>query len=87
MSIHIESITGSPAASELVVDAVATREGVDPLDLDVPLYDSIDVDDLDSLVATDTEGAPESPVRVTFTYYGYEVTVASDGSVALTDAS
>lgn len=80
MSMHAKSIPGQPSASELVVNAVAAREGVDPLDLTVPLYSAIDADDLDAVMDTDAD------VQVTFTYYGYEVTVTSDGAVTLTDA-
>lgn len=63
-----------------IVETVATEEGVDPVDLDVPLYSAIDPDALDRLfrsapAGTDIDG------RVTFTYAGYGVTVHATGAV------
>lgn len=62
--------------SEAVVDAVATAEGRDPLDLS-PLYDAIDTDALDSLV----EGS--RGIDVTFKYEGYTVLVRENAEVIL----
>lgn len=59
-----------------VIEAVAAREGVSPTELPAPLYESIDPDALDSLFHVGTG-------RVTFEYLAYEVTVTSDGDVAL----
>jgi hypothetical protein len=59
-----------------VVDAVAEREGVDPADLP-PLYDAIGPDILEVLHEADADQ------RVTFEYYGYGVTVSSNGSIVL----
>ena len=74
------------SASEAVVSAVAKRFGVDPLELETPLYDAVDPDELNALL----EGARRSgrsPVHVTFEYYGYTVSVDSGGSVMLTELS
>jgi hypothetical protein len=72
----------SQAASEAVVEAVSDREGVDPAELDRPLYEVIDPDGLDRLM----EGGPgETPVYVTFRYYGYHVTVSSAGDVTVSE--
>lgn len=75
-----------PAARELspsesVVEAVAAREGVDPVDLDIPLFEALDPDALDTLVRSASAGTDQSSVRVEFTYRGYEVTVTEDGAV------
>ncbi len=64
------------ALSTAVVRAVADREGVDPIELDEPLYEVIDSEALDELFASG-DGS------VTFEYYGYEVTAHSDGQVDL----
>ena len=69
------------SASERVIEAVADREGVDPMDLDVPLFESVDPDVLDLVVRSADGGTHRSTVRVSFSYYGYEVSVAADGSV------
>ena len=63
-----------------VVDAVATRAGVDPASLSPPLYDAIDPDALDALVESDPKGR-QSPPTVRFHYAGYAVTVDGDGTV------
>ena len=72
---------GKLSASERVVQAVAARTGVDPLDLEVPLYESIDPDVLDLVVRTAPGGPDRSSVRVEFTYEGLDVTVTADGSI------
>ncbi|MHB9287038.1 HalOD1 output domain-containing protein [Halobacteriales archaeon Cl-PHB] len=64
------------ALSTAVVRAVADREGVDPIDLEQPLYAVVDSEALDDLFST-AEGS------VTFEYHGYVVTAHSDGTVDL----
>lgn len=73
----------SEPLSQLVVEAVARTEGVDPLDLEVPLYDAVDPDALDALFQS---GATVEG-HVEFEYYGYEVTVTGDGCVTLDPTS
>lgn len=64
--------------SEEVVAAVAARERIDPFEIDQPLYDTIDPEALDALFHSHpTQG------HVKFTYYGYKVTVHSDGEISL----
>lgn len=70
--------------SHAVLTAVADAEGVDPIDLDRPLYEAIDPDALDSLFRPD--GTPRTDGRVRFSYYGYEITVHADGRLELTAA-
>lgn len=70
--------------SEAVIDAVADREGVDPTELTVPLYEAIDPDALDAIVQTGPEADPS--LRVEFDYYGYAVVVTGDGSVRVADS-
>jgi hypothetical protein len=57
---------------------VAEREGVDTSDLP-PLYEAIGPDILEVLHEADAD----ADQRVTFEYYGYRVTVSSDGSIVL----
>jgi hypothetical protein len=70
-------------ASDAVVDAVASRAGIDPVDLRPPLYEAIDPDGLDTLVGNASSNMNRSDVVITFDYAGYEVTVESDGSVTV----
>lgn len=55
---------------------VARREEASPVDLP-PLYETVDPDALQGLVAS----ADDEAFSVEFSYHGYEVTVAADGSV------
>lgn len=59
-----------------VIQAVADRNGVDPLELSTPLYYSLDPEALDS-VFQDTTG------HLAFEYDGYTVTVDSGGAIDL----
>jgi hypothetical protein len=72
------------SASEAVIEAVARRAGVDPLELGTPLYDAVDPDELNALL-DGTARPNRSPVEVTFEYYGYTVTVDGDRTVTLTE--
>lgn len=60
--------------SEAVLESVADIEGVDPVDLDYPLYDALDPDALDALFRT-------GGGYVTFSYHGYVVTAFANGTV------
>ena len=82
ISVASESLSTadrSEPLSQVVVEAVASAEGVDPLDLEVPLYDAVDPDALDALF--ESGGAVDG--RVEFEYYGYDVTATGDGRVTL----
>jgi len=72
------------SASEAVIEAVAGRLGLGPLELETPLYDVIDPDELNALLAS-AGRTGHSPVEVTFRYYGYTVTVDADRTVTLTE--
>lgn len=62
-------------ASTVIVEAIAGIDHRDPMDLE-PLYDSIDTDALDSIVAN----ADRAAVSVSFVAENYRVTVHGDGS-------
>ncbi|WP_224449123.1 HalOD1 output domain-containing protein [Haloprofundus salilacus] len=61
-----------------VVSAVAEVEGLPVLELQTPLYDVLDPDALDTLVAGGDRG-----ISLAFEYLGHEVTVNSDGTVVV----
>jgi len=65
--------------SERVVARLAEHAGVEPADLDPPLYDVIDPDSLDALYR-DHPGP-----RVQFDYEGRTVLVEPDGSIAVVE--
>lgn len=69
--------------SEVVIEAVAEAEGIDPVELTPPLYDVIDPDALERFFCR-PPSADQMQTRVTFPYSGYEVTVTDGGAVNLT---
>lgn len=83
-----ESTTSEPTRpSRAVLDAVATAEDVDPVDLP-PLYDVVDPEKLDALfapLAADPATA-RSRGEVRFRYAGHEVVVSASGTVDLREA-
>lgn len=68
-----------------VVTAVAEREGVDPLDLEVPLHDAIDPEVLRTWVQRAGNAAAPTGCRLVFPYYGYTVTLDESGDVSVSD--
>lgn len=84
MAANLSSAVQNRAPSTAVVEAVADREGVDPTELEVPLYEVVEPEALDDL-ASGTAQTDENPVTVEFTYYGYDVEVSSEGGVRLSE--
>lgn len=66
----------TPSPSEAVLYELAALEGVQPEELNPPLFDVVDPDALDGLF-TGTTGT------VSFEYHGYSVTVDSSANVTL----
>lgn len=66
-----------------IVERIADREGVDPVDLDALLYDVIDPDALEALISNTGDRHPQSNPRVEFTYYGYAVTVDANERIII----
>lgn len=66
---------------ELVAEAVAERETVDPVELTPPLYTAIDVDALETLIAHESARAGGTGIRVEFSYRGYDIAVEDGGAV------
>lgn len=71
--------------SDVVIEAVASKAGEDPLSID-PLHSTLDPDALDAIFGSKLHGAPRNTgISVTFSYYGYEVTVWSDGQILVAE--
>jgi hypothetical protein len=68
--------------TEQIVEQVAARKGVDPTSLTTPLFDVVDTDALNQLVASGHGGG--SGLEVTFSYDRYDVRVTATGAVSLT---
>ncbi|MFC7213532.1 HalOD1 output domain-containing protein [Saliphagus sp. GCM10025334] len=70
--------------SMAIIEAIATIEGVDPLETDFTLYEYLDPVALDTLFcssATDTEG--ENELAAHFEIENYSVTVEADGVLTI----
>lgn len=67
--------------SERIVTEIATRDGVDPIELP-PLFDAVDPDALEVLFAPKANGETRRG-RVWFRYAGYDVTIEYDDDLAV----
>ena len=76
----------SSSLAHQIITEVASREGVEPLDLDVPLYDAIDPEALEALFTRPRNLSTESTLTLSFTYYDYEIVVDSDRSISVSDS-
>lgn len=69
--------------SAKVLDEIAEREGVSPVDLEPPLYDVIDPEALDFLFRNHGRETVDSVRQIVFRYAGYDVSVSGDGEVGV----
>lgn len=86
-------VSPGESLSESVVEAVSTLSDAaptpgdgpasEPGDVLDPLYSVVDPEALDSVFRTSAADGDCSDGRVTFTYHGYEITVRSDGRIAI----
>lgn len=68
-----------------ISDAVADLEGAEFLDLE-PLCEHIDPESVDRLVRSNGAGEGASPLRLSFRYHGYRVTVRTPAPLEIDDA-
>lgn len=68
-----------------IAEKVAESEGVEPTELQPPLYEVIDPDALNAVFADAESDVSREVGRVEFTYCGYQVVVRSDGQVSVTE--
>lgn len=71
--------------STRVVEKIAERRGVDPIEMRPHLYEVIDPDGLDQFFSETIQNREESTARVEFTYDQYEVTVENSGAITITE--
>ncbi|NHN49761.1 hypothetical protein G9464_20220 [Halostella sp. JP-L12] len=76
----VERSAENESLPETVVWAVADAKGVDPMDIDVPLYDSVDPDALERLFGEDS---PQFDARLTFTLADCDVVIRGDRTVVV----
>lgn len=75
--------TDADAVSEAIVTEIADAKGVSPLDVSPPLYEAIDPDALEAVVASMQSQPTEPAGRLEFAYSGYDVTVTEEGGVSI----
>lgn len=75
--------TNTGRVSTAVLEALEEVTGTDRLDLP-PLYETIDSDALDRLVASLDGTDGDGPATIEFSYAGHRVTVTDDGDVSVT---
>lgn len=92
-SAFVYDVSPEESLSDGVVRAVATVADSDPApdpssaaesgrELD-PLYDAVDPDALDAVFRTAGPDAARTRGRVTFSYFGYEVSVHGEGRISV----
>lgn len=67
-----------PAVSASVAATLADAKGIDVDELSLPLYDAIDTDALNDLIAT-----TDHTTHVSFAYHSYEITVRGDRHITI----
>lgn len=77
-------MTLGDAVSTRVVERVAERDGIDPIDVRPPLHEAVDADALDTLIRS---ADPEGTVAVEFPYRGYRIRVDGSGAVSVSESN
>lgn len=71
--------------TQRIVQAITDAEGVEPVDLDPPLFDVLDGDLLNALVSSNETNADEPSLELSFEYLGYRVYVAAGGTISVAE--
>lgn len=77
----------SPDLCLEILEKIAAREGVGPMELEVQLQEVIDVDALEAITTTTGYRTVRGDPCVEFMYLGYTVTVEGGGNVSIADHS
>lgn len=70
-----------------VVEEVAKREGVDPVDLTPALYDAIETEAVETLFSDSVSSDQRNSVSLTFSYCGYEITIGGEDDIQVRNPS
>lgn len=92
MSLSVDRSCGADKpVSFAIIEAVANRENVDPTEIEPPQYEPLytvcDPEALDALFAPCEDGTPRTEGTVTLVYCGYEITITSEQTVSIEDAT
>ncbi len=74
---------GSAHLTTTLAHAIADVSGLDVTETGFTLYDHVDPDALDSLFTPKEDGTPRTNGMLTFTVRGHQVSVYSDGQIAI----
>lgn len=74
---------GSAELTTTLAHAISDVTGIDVTDTGFTLNDHVDPDALDKLFAPKADGSPRTNGHVSFTIWGYQVTVYSTGQIAI----
>jgi len=74
---------GAAALTTTLAHALSDVTGIDVTDTGFTLNDHVDPDALDRLFKPKDDGTPRMSGHLTFTVWGYQVTVYSDGQIAI----
>ncbi|MCW8172878.1 HalOD1 output domain-containing protein [Natrialba swarupiae] len=89
LSVDRSQIDSTHPLSFKVIASVAEREGVDPMEIEPPEYESlysvVNPEALDSLFSPRADGTTRTHGRVEFPFCGYRVVVTSEGDVEVYD--
>lgn len=78
--MNIAHTAGDEPVTAAVITAIAEHEEIDPVELEPPLFEAIDVDALNELFPHGSEGT------IQFLYRGHQITVSADGEVTIEDS-
>jgi len=74
---------GSAKLTTTLTHALSDVSGIDVTDTGFTLYDHVDPDALDQLFKPTKDGSQRMNGMLTFTVWGHQVTVYSDGQIAI----
>ena len=74
---------GPAKLTTTLAHAISDVSGIDVTDTGFHLTDHVDPDALDQLFRPKDDGTPRMNGHLTFTVWGYEVTIYSDGQIAI----
>ena len=74
---------GSAELTTTLAHAISDVTGIDVTDTGFTLNDHVDPEALDRLFAPKADGTPRTNGHVSFTIWGYQVTVYSNGQIAI----
>jgi len=74
---------GSAELTTTVAHAISDVSGIDVRDAEFTLADYVDPEALDRLFEPREDGTPRMNGQLTFTVWGFQVTVYSDGQIAI----